>query len=237
MWAGGQRQGPRQDAGNRCTMSSSDSVQSVACDIWTYYATQNRCTVLLIFGVVCGLDWQCGWTRYTTQDLCTMPQPLCILCSLFCQVYWWCINRSVFVQPLVQTQRIQEKKKNLTKNRKQTLLQLNGIKSNLHDICCTRNVKLVLAWNWNCTETIVGVVYDGEPEIRVRQSCNLPIKPSYHHHTNSTISNHHTTTLPYQTIIPPPYHIRTLWYTIIDTSDGHQLPTQNTVSPDLPNSH
>ena len=37
-------------------LCSSDSVQSVACDIWTHYATQNRCTVLLIFGVVCGLD-------------------------------------------------------------------------------------------------------------------------------------------------------------------------------------
>ena len=37
-------------------LCSSDSVQSAACDIWTHYATQNRCTVLLIFGVVCGLD-------------------------------------------------------------------------------------------------------------------------------------------------------------------------------------
>ena len=85
------------------------------------------------------------------------------------------------------------------------------------------------------------MVYDGEPEIRVRQSCNLPIKPSYHHHTNAMV--------PYQTIIPPPYHIRpsyhhhtisdhhsVSWYTIIDTSDGHQLQTQNTVSPDLPHS-
>ena len=80
----------------------SDSVQSGACDIWTHYATQNRCTVLLIFGVVCGLHWQCGWTHCTTQNQCTMPQPPCILCSLFCPVYWWCINHSEFVQPLVQ---------------------------------------------------------------------------------------------------------------------------------------
>ena len=57
-------------------LCSSDSVQSGACDIWTHCTTQNQCT---------------------------MPQPPCILCSLFCQVYWWCINHSEFVQPLVQT--------------------------------------------------------------------------------------------------------------------------------------
>ena len=49
-------------------LCSSDSVQSVACDIWTHYATQNWCTVLLIFGVVCGPDWQCGWTRAGKSD-------------------------------------------------------------------------------------------------------------------------------------------------------------------------
>ena len=166
-------------------LCSSDSVQSVACDIWTHYATQNRCTVLLIFGVVCGLDWQCGWTQYTTWDQCTMPQLPCISCSLFCKVYWWCINHSDFVQPLVQTQIIQGKKKTLP--RPGSKPSSSSMESNL--ICMIS----VAPEMWNlCSRGI---------EIAQKRSsvwCMMGSQKSGSGSPAICPSNHHTTTIPMQ---------------------------------------